>query len=58
MTDEFAYAGLPKHVELIRRSDLADGPACFEDGRKAHSILAAGFRTGQELKIEYWQSIS
>ena len=31
MTDEFAYAGLPKHVELIRRSDLADGPACFEE---------------------------
>ena len=31
MTDEFAYAGLPKHVELIRRSDLADGSACFEE---------------------------
>jgi len=31
MTDEFAYAGLPKHVNFIRHSDLSDGPACFDE---------------------------
>ena len=31
MTDEFAYAGLPKHVQFIRHSDLSDGPACFDE---------------------------
>lgn len=31
MTDEFAYAGLPKHVKFIRHSDLSDGPACFDE---------------------------
>ncbi|MCR5848614.1 MAG: L-2-amino-thiazoline-4-carboxylic acid hydrolase [Lachnospiraceae bacterium] len=31
MTDEFAYAGLTKHVNFIRHSDLSDGPACFDE---------------------------
>ena len=31
MTDEFAYAGLPKHVMFIRHSDLSDGPACLDE---------------------------
>ncbi len=31
MTDEYAYAGLPKHVKFIRHSDLSDGPACFDE---------------------------
>ncbi len=31
MTDEFAYARLPKHVRFIRHSDLSDGPACFDE---------------------------
>ena len=31
MTDEFAYASLPKHVQFIRHSDLSDGPACFDE---------------------------
>ncbi len=31
MTDEFAYAGLPRHVRFIRHSDLSDGPACFDE---------------------------
>ena len=31
MTDEFAYAGLPKHVKFIRHSDLSDGPACADE---------------------------
>ena len=31
MTDEFAYAGLPRHVKFIRHSDLSDGPACFDE---------------------------
>ncbi len=31
MTDEFAYAGLPKHVQFIRHSDLSDGPACQDE---------------------------
>ena len=30
-TDEFAYAGLPKHVCFIRHSDLSDGPACYDE---------------------------
>lgn len=30
-TDEFAYAGLTKHVNFIRHSDLSDGPACFDE---------------------------
>lgn len=30
MTDEWAYAGLPKHVVFIRHSDLSDGPACCD----------------------------
>ena len=30
-TDEFAYAGLPKHVRFTRHSDLSDGPACFDE---------------------------
>ena len=31
MTDEFAYAGLTRHVNFIRHSDLSDGPACFDE---------------------------
>lgn len=31
MTDEFAYAGLTKHVKFVRHSDLSDGPACFDE---------------------------
>ena len=31
MTDEFAYAGLPKHVTFVRHSDLSDGPVCFDE---------------------------
>lgn len=31
MTDEFAYAGLTKHVQFIRHSDLSDGPACCDE---------------------------
>ncbi|MGX8686675.1 MAG: L-2-amino-thiazoline-4-carboxylic acid hydrolase [bacterium] len=31
MTDETAYAGLPKHVKFIRHSDLSDGPACLDE---------------------------
>ena len=31
MTDEFAYAGLPKHVKFIRHSDLSDGPTCADE---------------------------
>lgn len=31
MTDEFAYAGLTRHVKFIRHSDLSDGPACFDE---------------------------
>ncbi len=31
MTDEFAYAGLTRHVRFIRHSDLSDGPACFDE---------------------------
>ena len=30
-TDEFAYAGLTRHVNFIRHSDLSDGPACFDE---------------------------
>ena len=31
MTDETAYAGLTRHVNFIRHSDLSDGPACFDE---------------------------
>jgi len=31
MTDEFAYAGLTRHVNFIRHSDLSDGPTCFDE---------------------------
>lgn len=31
MTDEFAYAGLTKHVKFVRHSDLSDGPACYDE---------------------------
>lgn len=31
MTDEFAYANLPKHVKYIRHSDLSDGDACHDE---------------------------
>ena len=30
-TDEFAYAGLTRHVNFIRHSDLSDGPACYDE---------------------------
>ena len=30
-TDEFAYAGLTKHVNFIRHSDLSDGPAYIDE---------------------------
>ncbi len=31
MTDEFAYANLPKHVKYIRYSDLSDGDVCHDE---------------------------
>ena len=31
MTDEWAYAGLPRHVVFIRHSDLSNGPACYDE---------------------------
>ena len=31
MTDEFAYAGLSRHVKFIRHSDLSDGLACLDE---------------------------
>lgn len=31
MTDEIAYANLPKHVKYIRHSDLSDGDACHDE---------------------------
>ena len=31
MTDEWAYAGLPRHVVFIRHSDLSNGPACCDE---------------------------
>lgn len=31
MTDEFAYANLPKYVKFIRYSDLSDGDACHDE---------------------------
>ena len=31
MTDQFAYAGLLRHVKFIRHSDLSDGPACYDE---------------------------
>lgn len=27
----YIYAGLPRHVNFIRYSDLSDGPACFDE---------------------------
>ena len=30
-TDEFAYAGLTRHVRFIRHSDLSDGPSCTDE---------------------------
>ena len=33
-TDEFAYAGLTRHVNFIRHSDLSDGPACYDEVRR------------------------
>lgn len=31
LTDEFAYANLPKHVKFIRYSDLSDGECCHDE---------------------------
>ena len=31
MTDEWAYAGLPRQVVFIRHSDLSNGPACYDE---------------------------
>jgi hypothetical protein len=31
MTDETAYAGLTRHVRVIRHSDLSDGDACHDE---------------------------
>jgi len=30
-TDRIAYAGLTRHVDFIRHSDLSDGDACFDE---------------------------
>ncbi len=38
MTDEWAYAGLPKHVIFIRHSDLSDGPACCDEVIRRKSL--------------------
>lgn len=31
LTDEVAYANLPKHVKFIRHSDLSDGECCHDE---------------------------
>ncbi|MBE6993269.1 MAG: hypothetical protein E7423_01280 [Ruminococcaceae bacterium] len=31
LTDEFAYAQLPRHVRFIRHSDLSDGVCCHDE---------------------------
>ena len=38
MTDEWAYAGLPKHVVFIRHSDLSNGPACYDEVIRRKSL--------------------
>lgn len=31
MTDEYAYANIPRHVKFIRHSDLSDGDCCHDE---------------------------